>query len=380
MEVSLPHRIAIDGRCLTDHYPGIGRYLFNLLRALPVAAPDTEISVFVDEAGINTRFDLGKLEESGLRLIPTSAAIRGVRQQLELPRELDRLDAEVFHAPYFISAYPSKCPTVVGIYDTIPSRFPEDLPSMRARIGARLGTRLAVRSAQIVITLSRYAKQDLVETFELPPERIAITPAAAAEEFQPASDQEVVELRRRLELPKRYALHVGTNKPHKNLERLMKAWSEVRAFKESRCGLLFAGAHDERHFSVEETAKRLGFDDVRCLGPVAEENLPALYTGAELFVLPSLYEGFGLPVVEAMACGTPVACSRSTGLPEAVGHAAAYFDPEDTGSIAATLKRMLKSPTYSQTIADRGRAHAERFTWRRTARLTVDAYRRAMAP
>ncbi|MCP3959482.1 MAG: glycosyltransferase family 4 protein [bacterium] len=375
----MPLKIAIDGRCLTDHYPGIGRYLFNLLRALPSAVSDAEISVFVDQEGVNTRFDFAVLEDLGIRLMPTRAAIRGLRQQLELPRELERLEASVFHAPYFISAYPSTCPTVVGIYDTIATRFPEGLPSMRARLGARLGTRLVVRSARAIITLSRYAKQDLAETLELPPERIVVTPAAAAPEFEPASDQEVAELRRRLRLPSRYALHVGTNKPHKNLDQLMKAWSEVRAFKESRCALLFAGAHDARHFSVEKAAERLGFDDVRCLGSVAEEDLPTLYTGAELFVLPSLYEGFGLPVLEAMACGTPVACSRTTGLPEAAGHAAGYFDPEDAESIATTLKRMLKNPVYSQALAERGRAHAQRLTWRRTARLTVDAYRRVAA-
>ena len=250
---ALPFKIAIDGRCLTDHYPGIGRYLFDLLRSLPGAGSDLEISVFIDREGANSRFDLALLEGLGIELIPTRAAIRGMRQQLELPRQLRRLEADVFHAPYFISAYPSACPSIVGIYDTIGTRFAQDLPSTRARLAARWGTGLALRSARSILTLSRFAKNDLVETHRLDPERVVVTPAAAAEEFRPASAEKIAELRARLGLPERYVLHVGSNKPHKNLERLMAAWAEVRGLEESGCGLVFAGVHDRRHYRVDRS-------------------------------------------------------------------------------------------------------------------------------
>ncbi len=377
----MPLKIAIDGRCLTDHYPGIGRYLFNLLRSLAGVAEDAEISVFTDAdaAADNSRFDLESLEARGLRLVPLSSKIRGARQQIELPSRLRKLDAEVFHAPYFLTAFKPGRPMVVGIYDTIATASPEDLPSLRARLGVRFGMRFAISAAHSVITLSRAAQQEIIETFGLPREKVAVTPGAPAREFVPAAAETVDELRARLSLPQCYALHVGTNKPHKNLERLMEAWTEVRGFKLSECGLVFAGAHDRSHFNVREAAKRLGFDDVRCLGAVAESDLPALYSGAELFILPSLVEGFGLPVLEAMACGAPVACSRSSSLPEAAGHAAVYFDPTDTGSIAQSVARLLRNPGYRRLLGERGRARAAQLSWERTARLTLDVYRRAAA-
>ncbi len=390
-------KIAIDGRCLTDHYPGIGRYLYNLLRSLPGVAEDAEISVFTgrradgrktagrpadgaraDAAdGVNSRFDLEQLEARGIRLVPVNAPIRGARQQFELPSQVRRLDAAVFHAPYFLTAFKPGRPMVVGIYDTLAVSAPQDLPSLKARLGAKLGMRLALSAAHSVITLSRAAQQDIVETFGTPREKVAVTPAAPAGEFKPAGPEAIDELRARLRLPACYALHVGTNKPHKNLERLVEAWSEVRGLDLPECGLVFAGAHDPGHFNVREAVRRLELDDVRCLGAVAEDDLPALYSGAELFVLPSLVEGFGLPVLEAMACGAPVVCARSSSLPEVAGHAAVYFDPADTGSIAQSLGRLLRNPGYRRLLGERGRARAAQLSWERTARLTLDVYRRA---
>ncbi len=228
-----------------------------------------------------------------------------------------------------------------------------------------------------MITLSRAAQQDIVDAFDLPREKVMVTPAAPAAEFVPAEPAAVDEVKARLSLPECYALHVGTNKPHKNLERLMEAWSEVRGLELSTCGLVFAGDHDRSLINVREIAARNSFDDVRCLGAVAEDDLPALYSGAELFVMPSLIEGFGLPVLEAMACGAPVACARSSSLPEVAGHAAVYFDPKDTGAMAQSLARLLRNPGYRKLLGERGRARAAQLSWERTARLTLDVYRRA---
>ena len=378
----MPLKIAIDGRCLTDEYPGIGRYLFNLLCSLPEVADDAEISILTPTAGGNTRFDLSSLSEKGLRLIPTSAPIRGLRQQLELPREMGRLRPDVFHAPYFFTAYRSSCPMVVGLYDTIAARFPESLPSKRARLAVSLGLYFARRAAHSIITLSRFAKDDLVSTFDLPPERVVVTPGAPPTDFRPAAKEEIDELRQRLRLPERYALHVGTNKPHKNLERLLQAWAEFQGPGDSEaaraeCGLVFAGAHNPRHGQPQAIAQRLGLEEVLCLGPVKEDDLAALYSGADFFVMPSLDEGFGLPILEAMACGTPVACSRSASLPEVAGHAAIYFDPLQPRSMVETLTRLFKNPSYRRVLSDRGRVRAGQLTWKHTARLTLDAYRRA---
>ena len=383
-EVFLPLKITIDGRCLTDHYPGIGRYLYNLLFALPTVAQDAAISLLTTRDDRSSRFDLEALEALGIQLVQTRAPIRGLRQQVELPKLLRKLEAEIFHAPYFITAYRAPCPTLIGIYDTIIEQFPETLPSLEARTAARLGMRMALRSAHTLITLSRAAKKDLVETYNLPSDRIVVTPGAPPENFQPADEETIEELRTRLSLPGRYALHVGTNKPHKNLERLLQAWAKAQreaeaGSKMAECGLVFAGAHDTRHPLPKVIARELGLKRVRCLGAVEESDLATLYSGAAVFLMPSLVEGFGLPVLEAMACGTPVACARSASLPEVAGHAAIYFDPLDEASIVEALARVLKNPSYCSVLGQRGRVRAEQLTWKHTARLTLDAYRRAAA-
>lgn len=377
----MPLKIAIDGRCLNDHYPGIGRYLFQLLRSLPEVAEDAEIHVFTAAEGSNSRFELAELEERGIRLIPTSLPIRGIGQQVVLPKQLRQLGVQVFHAPYFLTTYRPPCPMAVGLYDTIAQRYPESLPSGRARLAAVVGMRFALRSAQTILTLSRFAKDDLVKTLDVQAERIVVTPGAPPECFYPAAASEIDALRDRLGLPERYALHVGTNKPHKNLERFLEAWvklqdTQIIGAAGFDCGLVFAGAHDPRHPLPKAVARSLGVKEIRCLGLVDEEDLPTLYSGAELFVLPSLDEGFGLPILEAMACGTPVACSRRASLPEVAGHAAIYFDPLDPKSIAESLTRVFKNPSYRKVLGDRGRIRAGQLTWKHTARLTLDAYRR----
>ncbi|MEM7582505.1 MAG: glycosyltransferase family 1 protein [Acidobacteriota bacterium] len=370
-------KIAIDGRCLTDHFPGIGRYLFNLLRSMPAVARDVELNLFVSEEEPNSRFELERLSKLGIQLIPTSSSVRSLGQQFELPRQLRQLGADVFHAPYFATAYRVPCPLVVGLYDTIASRFPEVVPSTRARLAVGVGTRLAARSARFVITLSRFAKNDLVETYQIPADRVVVTPGAPPEDFQPATDEDMAELQQRLGLPERFALHVGTNKPHKNLERLLNAWAELQRSADADCGLVLAGAHDPQHLDTAALADQLQLMGFRQLGPVAERDMAALYSSARLLVVPSLYEGFGLPVLESMACGTPVACSKASSLPEVAGHAAVYFDPEDSGSIVQSLQRLFKNPGYRRMLGERGRQRTAQLSWKQAARLTLDAYRRA---
>ncbi|MEM7356769.1 MAG: glycosyltransferase family 1 protein, partial [Acidobacteriota bacterium] len=301
-----------------------------------------------------------------------------------LPKQMRQLGTQVFHAPYFITTYRAPCPMVVGLYDTIAQRYPHNLPSGKARLAAVVGMRFALRSAKTVLTLSRFAKDDLAKTLDIAPERIVVTPGAPPDGLQPATPDAIDELRERLRLPERYMLHVGTNKPHKNLERLVEAWAELQKTELAKSpsvefGIVFAGAHDPQYPEPKAIGRRLGATGIHCLGHVAEEDLPALYSGAELFILPSLDEGFGLPILEAMACGTAVACSRRASLPEVAGHAAIYFDPESAQSITEALARVIKNPSYRKVLGDRGRIRAGQLTWKHTARLTLDAYRRAAA-
>ncbi len=376
--------IAIDGRTLGDHYPGIGRYLWNLLQALASAATDERISLLESEDESNTRYPLAELEKAGVRRVKVPSRVRGLGQQVALPRLLRELGADIFHAPYYLTAYRTPCPLVVTVYDVIGALDISFLPSKIDRKAYRLAMQQAVRSAAGILTLSTVGRDGLVKHFEADPQRVLVTPGAADPGFAAAPQETIAKLRDRLGLPKHYALHVGTNKPHKNLVRLVQAWAKVRETqKEGKedlgWKLVLAGRHDRRHPEVRDTVRELGLTGVRFLGEVAEADLAALYSGAGLFVLPSLVEGFGLPVLEAMACGTAVACSRSSTVPPVAGPAAAYFDPEDVDSIAAVLTRLLANGGYRQMLAERGAHHAAQLTWDKTARQTLRFYRRLAA-
>jgi len=268
---------------------------------------------------------------------------------------------------------------VVTIYDVIGVLDPSFLRSPLDRKTYRLAMHQAVRSAAGILTLSTVGKDGLVEHFEADPERVLVTPAAVDPGFSVAASEEIEKVRTRLGLAERYVLHLGTNKPHKNLVRLVRAWAAVcgkQGQDEPVWQLVLAGRHDRRHPEVRDAVRELGLTGVRFLGEVAEEDLAALYSGAELFVLPSLAEGFGLPLLEAMACGTAVACSRAASVPPVAGAAAAYFDPGDVDSIAATLARLIANGGYRQMLVDRGVKHAAQFSWDKTARQTLQFYRR----
>lgn len=371
-------RIALDGRYIRDDFPGIGRYTYDLARTLPAIAPDVDFILLHDPKSPNTRLDIQALRKPNLTVAPTNIPIRSPAEQIRLPRLARRLTLDVFHAPYYITAYRMPCRHVVTIYDVISAHYPEYLPSPAMRLIFGVTTRLALRTADHILTLSEVSRQDLVDLYHVDENRISVTPLAAGAQFRPADPSITDELRRRLGLPDHYVLYVGINKPHKNLSRLVEAWARVTQY-EVRNTLVLAGHQDPRYPQTRERAAALGLDSVMFLGEAVEKDLPALYTGAELFVFPSLYEGFGLPVVEAMACGTPVACSNVSSLPEVAGDAALLFDPHVPESIAAAIRQALQDEDLQERLRRRGLEQAGRFSWERTARLTLDAYRRELS-
>ena len=226
-------------------------------------------------------------------------------------------------------------------------------------------------------------------------ERIITAPLAADPAFRPQSDAAIAALRARYALPERYVLYLGSNKPHKNLVRLIEAWQiaptgsksanqqipdHVSRFTFRASRLVIAGAWDDRYPEARQRVAALGLSDsVMFLGPVAEAGLPALYAGAELFVFPSLHEGFGFPVLEALACGTPVICSNVSSLPEVAGSAALQIDPRDTDALAAAMDRVLGDTALAEELRQRGLQQAARFTWAQTAQQTLAVYRSQMA-
>ncbi len=368
-------RIAIDGRALNDRNPGVGRYVWNLARALPRVAEEEAFHLLTaPDNGGSTRFPLAELEALEVRRAEVKQSRLDLRQRA-LPRLLAELDAGVLHVPHAVAAYRVPCPLVVTVYDSL-AAAPESARKAERSLGQ------ALADAGAVIALSQAVRRELGDRFAVEPRRVTVIPGAADPDLEEAPAEAVREVRERLKLPARCVLCLGSARPHKNLVRLVEAWAEVKKTDVDEGGswqLVLAGAHDRGDGGLREKARALGLDDVYFLGEVAEADLAAVLSAAEVFVQPSLAEGSGLTVLEAMACGTAVACSRTSALPAVAGAGAAYFDPESPPAIAATLVRLMKNGAYRQMLAERGAQRAEQLSWENAARQTLKVYRRVAA-
>ena len=333
-------RAIFDARAIGPELPGIGRATLGLLRGLTQASHDHRITVLHQP---RHRALLPALD-GRFELLPVDVEPFGFLAQRRVPRPA----YDVWHAPYFVRPLVRRA--VVTAYDLIP---PE-----RARWKWALKTRLSYRLASRIVAISEATRDALVAQLGLTRSRIDVAPLAVDERFRPAAEPP----------GERYVLYVGTNKPHKNVDALVRAWRRVAP---AGTTLVLAGREDARFPSPRERYA----DVARCLGDVDDAQLPALLGGALFFVFPSLHEGFGLPPLEAMACGTPVLASNRTSIPEVVGEAGLLVEPDEDG-LANGLRRLLEDDTLRQALRRRGLARAAQFTWKRTAERTLEAWER----
>jgi glycosyltransferase involved in cell wall biosynthesis len=364
---------ALDARTATDHFPGIGRYVVNLARAMaPQLGPGERLFLLRDPARPSP-WDLTALAGEQVRVVDLPCSPFALRQQWAVPRLLARLRADLYHSPYYLMPYWLGLPTVLTVHDLIPLLLPRQ-STWQARLLFRWALSLALQASHRVIVVSGSTAQDLQRYFRVPAEQVSIIPEAPDPAFHPRPLAEVEAVRRKYGLPDSFVLYVGSNKPHKNLPCLIEAWSQVTKYG-TRTTLVIAGVWDPRYPEPRLLAERLGLQNVRWLGPVPEADLPALYSAATLFVFPSLYEGFGLPVLEAMACGVPVIGSNTSSLPEVAGDAALLVDPTDAQSRAAAIAGLLEDESRREEMREKGLQQAARFSWDRTATMTLEMYR-----
>jgi glycosyltransferase involved in cell wall biosynthesis len=297
-------------------------------------------------------------------------------EQVLLPRLAAREGVELVHSLGSTAPAWGRFRRVVTVHDLIYARFPEAHAGIRD-LGMRVLVPLGVRRSDRVIADSQSTQRDLVEMLGTPPERIDVAPLGlgAVQRCEPLAE---VELRRRLGLgERRVALSLSAKRPHKNLLALIGALARIPV--ERRPLLVLPGYPTAYETELRERVRAIGVqEDVRFLGWLSGEELEGLWRVADAFLYPSLYEGFGLPVLEAMARGVPVACSNASSLPEVAGDAALLFDPHDEAAIAAALERLLADRTEAERLRARGLERARQFTWERTARLTLESYRRAL--
>jgi glycosyltransferase involved in cell wall biosynthesis len=282
-------------------------------------------------------------------------------------------DCELFHATEHLLLPLRRCPTVLTVHDLIFHLFPQHhKPLNRWYLNAALP--LYCRRASAIICVSERTKSDLVGAWRVDPAKVHVVYEAPDEIFQPAAPAQVADVRRRYGLPERYLLTVGTIEPRKNLTRLVEALELLRLSCEDArlvvvgsTGWLYKDFYDRLARSEHRSA-------VLLTGFVPNVDLPAVYSGAIATVFPSLYEGFGLPVLESMACGTPVVTSQAASLPELGGDAALYFDPQDVPGMAAALQQVWCDPELCHSMRAQGLIRAARFSWARAAQETLRVY------
>ncbi len=370
---------------------GSGQYLIHLLNALAEIDTHNEyVLVGPDPLSESVKQQLQA---------PFTRHVRGVTgplgrnaslekmtwEQWTGPRAARRLGVDVFHVPHFAPPFiTGPTPVVTTIHDVIPLRLPLYHASAKAKVYSNVVSR-AAHKATMVITVSQHAKQDIVDMLKIPAERIRVTYEAVSEEIKPVEDPDrLAEARARYGLTGRYIFYLGGLDARKNVPQLVRAFSHLyQRLGDPNLQLLISGNPDKRSGALFPDPRPVGAD----LGMsgqiiyrfVEDEDKAALYSGASAFVFPSLYEGFGLDPLEAMACGAPVVCSNRTSLPEVVGDAALNIDPDDLSAMVDAMYRVLTSDELSADLKARGLARAKLFSWRKTASETLAVYEEAVA-
>lgn len=371
-----PPLIGIDARKLKDF--GIGSYIKSLLGAIGKRpeAVEYRFRVYVRRADADAlpdlpaNFDVAHEESSGY------SAGEMTRFAWRLFR--DRLD--LFHATHYVLPPLFQTRSVVTIHDIIHLLYPQFLPSRAAHLYARLMIRRALTRADRIITVSYNSRRDLVDYFGIPASRTEVIYNGVSAAFRPeVSEEERRRVAGKYRLPSPYLLFLGGEKPHKNVQNVVRAFGEARRRQPLPHALVLAGPMPRQEARLENLIAALDLSRaVLRPGIVEEEDLPGLYSGAEAFLYPTLYEGFGLPVVEAMACGTPVLTSSTSALQEIAGGYAYLVDPMDVDAIAAGIVLLSTDEKVRDDFRELGRKRALDFSWEKAAERTLEVYRGAL--
>ena len=371
--------IVVDVSAAVHRRAGLGRYAESLVRALSANIPEGLSLFYNREQGIAPLEGLDHLPSKTVSLgyKPWRMAV-WLGQMARIPFNRLVPGATLYHATEHLLMPLRGVRTAMTVHDLIFRRLPEHHKALN-RWYLNWTMPLYCRRADHIIAVSEATRRDLVLAYHLPPEKITVIHEAAAPHFQPQSEEAQSRARRTYGLPERYLLYVGTIEPRKNLDRLLAAWAPL--YQSGDCpALVIVGRRgwlsDGFFAALEACPARAG---VLLTGYVPDADLPAIYSAATAFVFPSLYEGFGLPPLEAMACGTPVICSNVSSMPEVVGDAALLIDPDDVPSLQHALRRIIGESDLACELRAAGVSRAAAFSWRRVADETIAVYQHLLA-
>lgn len=388
-------RIAVDGRTIIKGKSGVGTYVERTMRALVDVDPRNEYFLFLVEpldslsAPNLTKVMIEGYQKAGKNrywenfLLPQFAVEKKIDIFFGAAYALPLLPR--WHALAEIAPLPHswKLPFnphrqlkyVAGVLDVIGFVRPETF-TPKMRLWQHIFVANAVRIADAIITISESTKRDILRLFQYDHKRIHVTPLSVDQKFRPAhSKSETARVREKYSLPRQFILYVGTIEPRKNVSGTAKAYSMLPPELRKKYPLIIAGSKGWYAESILDEIHALGIsDDIRLTGFVDDRDLPTLMAMAELFVFPSLYEGFGYPVLEAMASGVPVITSTSSSLPEVIGDAGILVEPDDLKGISNAMRKILRNPRFRRSLRNKGLKRARQFSWEKTARRTLEVF------
>lgn len=373
-------RVGIDARLLYYRQGGISTYVRCLIRELAALSRGEQYVV------LQSRKDASSVADGrGIEIVRSWTPCHSRFEQLALPVELASLKLDLLHSPDFIPPFYRRCKSVITVHDLAFLRYPHLLTAASRSYYLQIGR--AVKSADAIIAVSMSTRNDLIELLGASEEKISVISEASDAIFRPIDDELFLDaVRERYKVPEKFILFSGTIEPRKNLPTLIKAFAKCWRQGEDCVGadghrlkLVIAGAMGWLYEEVFASVAALGIEDlVIFTGPVTGQYLNGLYNLATVFVMPSLYEGFGLPVLEAMACGTPVIASNTSSLPEVVGDAGLIVDPLDVDGWARAISRVLGDRALRDDLCRRGLRRAAEFSWRKAAEETRAVYERVL--
>lgn len=370
-------QVCLDLSPAVHHHAGLGRYAYELLLALAKIDPENTYSILYNnphQAQIDPTLRsfphyTTTLSYKPWRFSALLAHFLGFFQDRLLP------NVDVFHATDHLLPRFSRIKTVFTLHDLIFLFHPETHKPLNRWFLTLMMPRF-LRAADAIIAVSECTKRDAVRAYGIPEEKITVIYEGVSPRFRPADPETVQAMRAKYGLPEHFILYVGTIEPRKNLTALLEAMTNLQS---AICNLVIVGKKGWLYEGFFQRLRELGLEErVHFTGYVPDEDLPALYSAADLFVFPSLYEGFGLPVLEAMACGAPVVCSDTSSLPEVAGDAALLVNPTDVRALAAAIERVLTDEALRASLQARGLERARRFTWEEAARRTLEVYQQVL--